>query len=190
VAPTFSYTLGGTLLTVLYEVAYSPASPRAACLFNYLSPDGGEAQTIPSPFIAVDEEASAVQCFAPRADLLAPELAASGGFVTLQLTTNGRDPSANSWPFLYRRSPEITRAEPEWLLARQGRTVAVVGSNFFSPAEGSEFTLTSLADPSRAVTAEVVYVDEEHLEFEWPAYVFAIGEQVGLRLSLDGGSVY
>jgi hypothetical protein len=38
--------------------------------------------------------------------------------------------------------------------------------------------------------AEVHFVDEEHLELSWPAHAFAIGEQVRLSLSLDGGIVY
>ena len=66
----------------------------------------------------------------------------------------------------------------------------MVGAHFFSPPPGSEFKLTSLSDKSRAHAAQVHFVDDEHLELEWPASVFAIGEQVKLSLSLDGGIVY
>jgi hypothetical protein len=67
VSPSFSYTAGGTLLTVHYEQAYAPASPRAACLFQFRASGTGVVRTLPTPVIAVDEDASTVQCYAPPA---------------------------------------------------------------------------------------------------------------------------
>jgi len=189
-APSFSYTEGGARLTLYYERAYAPRSPRAACVFRSTPPDGSPPREIRAPVLAVDEAASAVECYVPPAYLLGDELAESGGTVELRLTTNGRDASANSWPYLYRRAPEISELLPQWLLAEASIAASVVGEHFFEPVGGSGFRLTSLSDPSRARVVPVVYIDEQHLELAWPASAFAVGEQVRLEVSLDGGSVF
>ena len=190
VTPSFTYTEGGALLTLRYDRAYAPSSPRAACIFRTGPPATSTPREIRTPLYRVDEAAAAVECFAPPAHLLGPELAESGGLVALLLTTNGRDASANSWPLLYRRAPEISQIVPLWLLAEASSVVSVVGVNFFEPVPGSEFRLTSLSDPSRERSVPVVYVDGQHLELAWPASAFAVGEQVRLQVALDGGSVY
>jgi hypothetical protein len=210
--PAFTYPEGGALLTVRYAHAYSPASPRARYVFRYPACasleqcDGtagvdlatepletGEASSpirqVRMPLLAVDEAAGTVSCFAPPAHLLDAALAASGGLVSLQLSSNGRDPSSNSWPLSYRRAPLVREIVPQWLLAEANQSVSIVGKHFFPdfPVVGSAFTLTSRSDPSRVRMVPVVFVDEEHLELAWPAGAFLAGEQVSLALSLDGG---
>lgn len=195
--PKFGYVGGGTLLTLRYERAYSPSSLRARCLFRRVDPTDGSVHDHWMPFFALDEAAKYAKCFSPPAHLITAELE-NGGTVSVFLSTNGRDPSANSEPFLYRRTPKIASVDPEWLLAAKGWSIAVFGEAFFSPAPGAPAfaaRFSSTSDPSRTRSVGVTFQaasdgEPDQLLLPWPAGAFAAGEQLRLEVSLDGGLNY
>jgi hypothetical protein len=116
------------------------------------------------PIFRLDVQSSAVQCYAPPANLISDELYANGGMVEVLLTTNGQDFSANSSPFLYRPTPTILSVDPLWLRAAYSRTVTIKGSAFFEPAPGALARLTALSDPTRTRDLELIYVNSAQLE--------------------------
>lgn len=55
VSPNFAYVRGGTLLTVVYERAFEPTSPRARCFFHRIDPEDGREHYLAMPLFALNE---------------------------------------------------------------------------------------------------------------------------------------
>jgi hypothetical protein len=127
VEPNFSYVEGGALLKVSYSQAFAPSSPRAACLFRWQPAAPAPMVEVRTPITGADVSAAEFECRSPPARLLGSDLGDSGGQATLLVSTNGRDASANSWPFLYRLPPRVDSIVPDWLVAEQASSPALHG---------------------------------------------------------------